>query len=638
MSEEKLVLDLKLGKYNNYLHSDNYYEIIEELKQDIINNPKDRMNDYFEDNISKSNYLTLLILGKPFREMNKKFTEEYLVNPTNINEYYDYFDKIVVNFIKEGHDPIKISQSIAYIIDELTIFSNEYILPVDGPSISLYDIMRLANEDKEIERLINFDNDDIDPNLTYQQIINEVQKPNMDNLIKHIKMDKENDYKTFLESGTGINKIQLNEVLSFVGFKPDIRGDVVTDIIDTSFMRGLKNTTQFAIDAESSLNALMNSKNKVRESGYLNRKITLLTSDLKLSDNHDCGSKHLLYFNVDSQEKLDRINDRYYYDDNDQEFKLIDSRNDVHLIGQIVPLRSPITCAEPNGKICQMCYGRRLYDINRNLAVGIIATLQLTEPMTQKLLSTKHLQAVQLSEFSWSDIFNEHFEFSGDNIIPRDEKTKVIIDDMIINEDIDYGKYKAKSFKFKIGTKVHEVKSPVILRIPDQKFDSIEKFYNEDENAYVFNMKDLGENFLFNIKIKNEGVADPLLKIRSILERSNFIKNDYEEKDYQRMFNDVMDLLLKSGTDVMSVHVETIIRNMVFLNDTIYKDRVKYKDPDFNPKITLRNVGNSILNSPSPVHSLIFENVRAQLTTDETNGFFSKDDESMFDPLFDFDI
>lgn len=247
------------------------------------------------------------------------------------------------------------------------------------------------------------------------------------------------------------------------------------------------------------------------------------------------------------------------------------------------------------------------------------------------------LQAVKLSEFSWPDIFKEHFEFSGDNVIPKDEKTKVYIDEMRINEDIDYGRYKAKSFKFKVGNKMHKVDSPVMLRIPDENLDTIDLFYNEKENAYVFNTKDLGENFLFNIKIKNEGVADPLLKIRAILERTRYIKDDYDEEDYEAMFNDVIDLLLKSGTDVMSVHLETIIRNMIFLNGG-YEDRVKYKEPNFKPDVLIRNVGKAILNSPSPVHSIIFENIRAQLTTEETNGFFSKDAESMFDPLFDFDI
>src|SRR5699024_10939380 len=143
------------------IHLDIYFDILVDLKKYIINNTQKRKEDYFKVNIPKSNYFTLLVLGKPFRDMNKEFTEEYLVNPTDIDDYYDYFDKVVVNFIHEGHDPIKVSQSIAFIIDELTIFSNEYILPLDGPSISLYDIMRLANEDKEVEKLINFDKEDI---------------------------------------------------------------------------------------------------------------------------------------------------------------------------------------------------------------------------------------------------------------------------------------------------------------------------------------------------------------------------------------------------------------------------------------------------------------------------------------------
>ena len=101
--------------------------------------------------------------------------------------------------------------------------------------------------------------------------------------------------------------------------------------------------------------------------------------------------------NVTSKERQRRINGRNYYEIDEKGnvgTKLLTVTPEVDLVGKTIALRSPITCCahDENGKpcICATCYGKRLAEINRNKHAGIVATLKITDPLTQKLLSAKH--------------------------------------------------------------------------------------------------------------------------------------------------------------------------------------------------------------------------------------------------------
>lgn len=643
-----LVLELDLEVFNDIIKN-RYEETIEELKQEIINNKEGRMEPYI-DNIPKSNYLTLLILAKPFKESGYEFTEDFLVNPTDIDGYYDYFNKCIDKFILMDESIHIINESFAYIIDELTIFSNEHIITMDGPSISLYDVFDVARKDEEFDRIIKLGPDDIDPQLTYKEVITKVQEPNKKKAIDILsKVNGLNDFKTFLKAGTGINKNQLNEAITLVGYKPDIKGNIDTNMIATSFIKGLLSTENFSTDAESSINALYNSKNKVRESGYLNRKVTLSTSDIKLSQPDeekymDCGSKYLMTLDLrdHAEDKLRRINNRtIIHPDTGElyEYSTGDEIDERIINGEIdrIQFRTPSLCALPNGKVCHTCYGKKLAKVNLTKSIGTIAALKLTEPMTQKLLSTKHLNFAVIDSFEWTKEFLENFEFVKDTIKPRNEKLKIFVNEMYVDEDRDFNRYRLDEFKFKVDNKGKEisVKAPFRLSLPDRNVVSLDNKLNEELGRYEITMKDLNADCLFETKIKNQGVADPLLSILSILERSDKIRNEYDSSNYIMMYNDITNHLINSGTDVMSVHLEVIMRNMIFPNNN-YKDRALFTDPESDIEFTIRNIGDSIIQSPSPILSIIFEKIKAQLITDETNNFFSKNEESMFDSLFDF--
>src|SRR5699024_6218954 len=146
--------------------------------------------------------------------------------------------------------------------------------------------------------------------------------------------------------------------------------------IDTSFFRGISDIEDFMTDALGARKALDMSKMQVRKSGYLNRKISILTEDIRLDpDIKDCGTKHFMEFKISSKVMFKLLIDRYY--EMDGKTKVITNK-DTYLIGSTINLRSPITCALKNETVCKTCYGN-LSKINMGLNIGTIANLIFTE-------------------------------------------------------------------------------------------------------------------------------------------------------------------------------------------------------------------------------------------------------------------
>jgi len=77
------------------------------------------------------------------------------------------------------------------------------------------------------------------------------------------------------------------------------------------------------------------------------------------------------------------LDKRYYYDTHGN-MKVLNYQNDKHLVGKIVPFRSPCTCNSSEG-ICRHCYGE-LFTINESLfSVGAFAATKGSEPMGRLL-------------------------------------------------------------------------------------------------------------------------------------------------------------------------------------------------------------------------------------------------------------
>lgn len=69
---------------------------------------------------------------------------------------------------------------------------------------------------------------------------------------------------------------------------------------------------------------------------------------------------------------------------------LLTEKNIVNYLNKNVEMRSPMTCRFRNG-VCEVCGGSVLANINRKILIGILSAITTVEPVTQKILSAKHL-------------------------------------------------------------------------------------------------------------------------------------------------------------------------------------------------------------------------------------------------------
>jgi hypothetical protein len=105
----------------------------------------------------------------------------------------------------------------------------------------------------------------------------------------------------------------------------------------------------------------------------------------------DCNTVNPIAIWVRSDEHLKKLNGRRYRFSQRDPYKIIDYEKDKDLIGERIWIRSPVTCAAPDG-ICKECYGE-LYNVNKDLhSVGGYAAVTQLNPVVQGLLSAKHFQ------------------------------------------------------------------------------------------------------------------------------------------------------------------------------------------------------------------------------------------------------
>ena len=101
----------------------------------------------------------------------------------------------------------------------------------------------------------------------------------------------------------------------------------------------------------------------------------MLTRTLSMSTEvSDCGSRHLICYDITNKNVLKKLSGKYYKldkDDEKEDLKVLDFKNDKHLIGKKVYVRSAATCALKDG-VCAKCVGETAVT-NADIADGLSA-------------------------------------------------------------------------------------------------------------------------------------------------------------------------------------------------------------------------------------------------------------------------
>jgi hypothetical protein len=569
-----------------------------------------------------------LLIMKPFVGKGLRITRDDLFNFESVTEgnLDAYFNRVIARFKGEADtDFDDLRAVVGETINEMSDISGELNV-LSGNSISFHDFVRMTSEDPKAKELFK---QKIDRRMQFNEIEDRFNKLGRD-IEKYFKTQKETELHPFVMSDTGINRKQLTQAIGFIGLKPDIDGSVIPVAIDDNYLYGLTSLENYYINAKGTRKALITNSRMVRRSGYLTRKLSLSMID-RYHDNNlsDCNSRHHVAFSVTSDKKVAQIVGRHYYDVNESgervsELKTV-SAEDKSLVGKTIGLRSPITCA--GKQVCKTCYGSEMSEINKDLNTGLISVLFLTNPLTQKLLSAKHLLTTNTEKVEWGDDFRKYFNVDMNSIYFADPEISVSFS----SRDFQTDDEEELPFVTKIDVlsgskKIAEYKAPKDIRffVDVRALRGRDADFNAETDVYTVSAKNLGdEESLFTFQVKNNELTKSLEQIVDLIETVDHLG----VKDYHGMANKFSDLIIENGLAMDSVHAEMIVSNLV-------RDAETGKRLDFAKKsldqYKLIRVSNSVMDAPLSV-SLAFERIDEQLVDLDT---YEKDGVSLMDHLY----
>ena len=556
-------------------------------------------------------------------------------------EIEQYWDAVIPLVLRIGGDSINveglntsISESIAEYGDFLLYLNMLY-----GSTVNLYEFMKAIDENPELKELTSGDVSNINE---YSEITAEISRRR-----KRFEEIIDNDPKLkklslFLKCN---NSGQYEQMFIGIGPKADIFGHIMEHVPNTNFLKGMENVDDFYTLSQTTRKILIITHKSVSSSGYLARKLGLLLTDTDLdipepkkkkkkdkdkkvkktfSDTNDCETKHYLEVLVDSEATLKRLKYRFYkLNRDDKKLKMINA-DESDLIGKVIYLRSPITCADANG-ICKTCYGS-LYIINKRLHIGYLAALYLTSVLTQRLLSAKHLIKTKALDVKWTNAELELFNIEKSEVFSSNADTNVVLllKQEDITEDEDTGQYYTDVLYVMKGKQ-----EPKPLNLSDSFWLSADLLENISDykvtGGYEIKLKDWFDRPAFELLVKNEEMTTSLNKIKKIIDNKDHLGID---GSYNEIYRAIIDILNTNRISIDSVHVELIIRELL-VDAEENSHRPDFKDEKMIPR--LLRLSDVIFKRDTLSPSLAFEHIDKQLNDANT---FRKRGKSNMDSFF----
>lgn len=190
---------------------------------------------------------------------------------------------------------------------------------------------------------------------------------------------------------------QVHQTVGPRGFLTDINNERFGIPIMRGYYQGIRSQRDIQIESRSAAKALNASKGDLQDTEYFSRKLRTMDMGVERLHHTDCGTTRYLKWRVrgkreDAPSDLQILEGKHYVD----EHGILQTvyRDDKHLLGQEIKLRSSMYCAhpDPNG-ICSVCYGMMSELIPSNSNIGHANCTHVTEKNAQGVLSTKHLDS-----------------------------------------------------------------------------------------------------------------------------------------------------------------------------------------------------------------------------------------------------
>lgn len=496
-------------------------------------------------------------------------------------------------------------------------------------TMNMSDFLDLMERNPEVYDIIHSDFSD----LSLVDIKKEGME-RMNRLAEIFKQDTKHCLSYFVRAQEGFNKKQVKEVLINIGTKPDGLGGVFPYQVNTNyFLGGGTSIIPLFIDASTSRFAQIIIKKNTGDSGHLSRLLGLNSLNSKLHEDRDyiCDTdpSNLLEIYVENLDMLNRMVGSYYRLSRWGEEKVIE-KNDTSLVGKTIYKRSPMTCASAaRGEgVCYRCYGDLAYAV-KNINIGKIAAENVSAPVTQKMLSAKHLIESKIIEMIWTDIFNELFELDYNVIKLQEDKDlsgyKIVINMEDVQseyEDDDEGKVG------EIGISLNNFINEFKIIDPDGKEYSVcTQDYNNIyitpeleiylqskqsqkkiiDDIFTDDLANFLEMSMFVVKLQNDDLTKSIDDIKNILDRTAEIAK-YDKSSILSAF---IKTIQNCGMFIHSTHCEILLMNQIRRkDDVLLLPQWEYPNQDNYQILTLKK---ALYTNPSVTVTLMYQYINKVL-------------------------
>lgn len=389
-------------------------------------------------------------------------------------------------------------------------------------------------------------------------------------------------------------------------------------------------------------------KKVMGKAGYFGKIVLMLTRTLSMSTEvSDCGTKHLVCYDVANKNVLKKLSGKYYkfdQEDEKEDLKLIDFKRDKHLIGKKLFVRSAATCALKDC-VCAKCVGETAVT-NADIADGLSAfeSEEITKVVNQNILSAKHLLNTNSEKVEFNSEFYKFFTIVGGEInanvneneeVPNIEDYAIYVnpDDISKVEEFDEDSlYNTviSNGRFYIRNIVDSEEPDIVIQAENEK----EIYVTEDASDMLkagnnlIRFADLDDDEkLFEVTIMNNELTKPLYDIMNLINRQN--KDDIDD-DIDSICNKFLGLVIEAKIGASVIATELIINRLIRSSSNIFER------PDFSKDVVepyqILTVSKALEKNPSPMIGLSFQNLKRQVLSNEL--FEERNEPSYMDAYF----
>ena len=533
-----------------------------------------------------------------------EFDETDLFDGSSAGDVDQYIRDIAKMAVAAGLNE-RIKEKIFEVIQNLLVLSTK-VNEINGITVDLYSLAKMYKTNPEAQALIDFQ---LDETKTLDEMTEDMAKLTKE--VERVFSAPGSPYRELIKGGA-VNKKQLTQMISCVGLKPDLDDNICEHPVNTSFIKGLRSIEDFWVSATGARKALVISHHQVRRSGYLARKLLLLTSDIVLADVDACNTAHPLELEIPDMETFKRLEGRVaedgtVLDGSEEQFKKYNGRLKIY---------SPMTCACKTG-ICRRCYGK-LFDMaySEHYRVGSVGVLLLTSCLTQRLLSAKHLSMAQAKPIERPKGFSDFFEETKNVIKAGKDLRKISLLRDDFKED-DEGNLVINRITIK------NKKSNVVFDLPFDLYPigRIKEELEEFKHEYNIAIEDDEELFAFHRQ--NVELNESLMNLISLIQTDN---HNGIGNDYTAIANRFLRHIVEGSIPIVSVHAETILSALLRNADGVRPD-FSLEDPG---PITVLRLSEGI-NTKNLSTILSFENLRKKLQEIDT---YERNIDGIYDEFF----